>query len=105
MAELKWDKPVPKYGTQDWEHYQYVQSVIAKRGRNYRYDDGTKLAELEAKGYLRHPDKIFFPSVGADIVKSYRNAGNYSTMLLFAGSVRGCPDVVVLYKPKKTQSQ
>lgn len=91
---------IPKYGTPQWKAYQYKCQLEARRGKNYRYDDGTKIDLLLDRGYIEYSEKIHFPSTGLGVIKKLRESGNFAQMYLIANSVRGCSDVVILYKPK-----
>lgn len=93
-------KRFPKYGTLEWKLYQYEQAKLARRGRNYRYANDRDFEELDRKGYIEYNQAVIFPSVGMDIVRKLRSEGNYATMLLVSGKVRGRPSVYIYYKPK-----
>ena len=99
------DSKFPKYGTTEWRIYQYEQAKIARRGRNYRYATGNECEILEGNGYVLYDKVVHFPSTGNDIVKELRASGNYATMLLVAGNVRGCPSVYIYYKPKVNKKE
>ncbi len=94
---MKW----PKYGTTEWQAYQYQQNKIARRGKNYRYITDNEDEVLEAKGYVRHEGKVWFPSTGQEIVRRLRAEGYYAQMLLVATQVRGCPEVYIFKKKKR----
>jgi hypothetical protein len=99
--KLSWDKPRPAYGTKEWKMYQYVMAQIARRGRSFKYDDGTKMQELESRGYQQHPAKIFTPLGAKEIAQDYRDSGNFARVILVACGVFGHPECYVYFKPKK----
>lgn len=103
--KLKWDKSVPKYGTSEWKVYQYIMTQIARRGRSFKYDDGTKMQELESKGYQQYDGEIYHPSIAKDIAESYRANGNFASVILVACGVRGFPECYVYFKPKKKNNE